>query len=169
MSRDYVGTLEDVRCGEPEQANPLREQQVLSAIVIGQVVTMPIAVVLDSEPCLLVPNVDAANLRTSSVTDPVLHFWPWTSTLEQNHSQHGLHQRLRFGLRQLDHVARLDDAPPAAPSADERLKLISTHEPGVQKGVGRGHCLYQRQLPRQIEAGSQRSSGGETVEQGDVA
>ena len=114
---------------------------------------MPITVVLDREPCLPVPNVDAANPRASSVTDPVLHFWPRTSTLEQNHSQHGLHQRLRSGLRQLDHVARSDDAPPGAPSADERLKLVLTYEPGVRKGVGRGHRLYERQLPRQIEAG----------------
>src|SRR5262249_41147105 len=145
-----------VCCREPEQAYPLIEQEVLPAIVLDQVVAMPIAVILDGESRLLVPDVDAADPGAASITDPPLDAGPRASTLEQDHSQHRLHQRLGRRFCQLHDLARLGDALPASPSAHVFVKLGPPDESAVQERVYSGHRLHEREVTRQIEASTPR-------------
>src|SRR5262249_34965526 len=45
-------------------------------VVLDKVVAMPIAVILDGESRLVVPDADAADPGASSITDPLLHAGP---------------------------------------------------------------------------------------------
>ena len=96
------GSLEHVCGGEAQELNTLTEDGVLSPVVADQIVTMPVAVVLDGQSRPFVPEVDTSDPGSVPVADPVLDCRPRTSGLNQSHPEDRLHQRLARRLSQLN-------------------------------------------------------------------
>jgi hypothetical protein len=154
--------------GEAQQADPLLEETVLPAVVLGQSVSMPAAVVLDAQPPLFVVQIRPAQEPSAAVVN-----WHLSSRARQagGHEQHPqprLHRRLRLRLHVQRDLPQLDEAPAPSHRLHVRPERGQLHEARMQGHVGDHRRLDHWQSPPEVLERAQDRRRAQTVHADDL-
>ena len=132
----------------------------------GEVVRL--TVVLDADPLLGVPQIEAVHLTSRRVTDTDLRHGPRQSRLEEAQSQPRLARGLGGRFAELHELACPCDVPRTAELAQLRSELGHGDRAAVREGVESGEADVRGRVAREVERRPRGRRRGYAVHQDDV-